>query len=284
MENTRYPFKVELHAHNYEESCDSKLTGKELIDAVKEEGYNAIIITNHYDYNTIIGMTHEKPCNPLTTNKNCFECPLGKIKLTNDLIKEAIKRIYNIRKELYKYGESIGIKVYFGNEWENKLSSYKPLTSNDEPNYLIHLLLLGQTNEEFLANPPQPYTNLETLLQWKQETDSLVILNHANRYVEECHNFMFTDFKKDNTYLIDGYEVYNSKNKTYVNADNNIIPFLKERIDEERFNSSIHLSGGDIHNKSHMGKSGLLLPYLPSNERELQSLLRQNNYKLIRNN
>lgn len=277
--NSKNKFKIELHAHNYEESCDSLLTGKELIDAVKEEGYNGIIITNHYGNYTFGALKNKKPCNPKNIDKckDCSNCYLSKTILTFDLIYEGIKEIYKIRKELSEYGDSIGIKVYFGNEWENK--TYLDFPTEDVPNYLVHLLLIGQTNEEFLKNPPIPCTDFKTLLEWKNKTNSLIILNHANRYLEEYSSHMFTDYPD----LIDGYEVYNSKHEFgEVDVPKDISGFIIDKIGEERYNKTIKLSGGDIHKKIHLGKSGLILPYLPIDERDLQKLLISGDFDLIK--
>lgn len=45
---SRYPYKIEMHAHTSPASRCSEVTPEEVVRLYKEKGYNAVVLTNHF--------------------------------------------------------------------------------------------------------------------------------------------------------------------------------------------------------------------------------------------
>lgn len=84
-----YKYKIELHAHTYPASGCSRLSPKELIAALKKEGYDAVVITNHLFYDH------------------------GEYRKSENPIETWLKGFYEAKEE----GEKQGIKVLLGAEY-----------------------------------------------------------------------------------------------------------------------------------------------------------------------
>ncbi len=84
-----YKYKIELHAHTRPCSDCGRLSPQELIDGLKREGFDAVVITNHYFYDH---GAYRSTTSPMDTYLNAF-------------------------RDCREYGEKMGIKVFLGAEY-----------------------------------------------------------------------------------------------------------------------------------------------------------------------
>lgn len=107
-------FKFETHLHTNACSACAVSSGKEIVDAAKENGYSGFVITNHFYH-----------------GNTCIDRNLS----WNDFI-DAYRKDYEETKE---YGEKNGIKVFFGIE-----EGFAPGKE---------MLIYGITPEQLIAHP-----------------------------------------------------------------------------------------------------------------------------------
>lgn len=86
---SEYTYKIELHAHTNPCSGCSRLSPKALIGLLKEQGYDAVVIVNHFFYDH------------------------GAYRETEDPITTYLKDFYEAKEE----GKKQGIKVFLGAEY-----------------------------------------------------------------------------------------------------------------------------------------------------------------------
>ena len=93
LENLRkkYPYLYETHLHTSEASACACSTGKEMAQACKDAGYTGIIVTNHNWH-----------------GNHCIDPSLPWEKW--------IREYYRGYEEAGKWGEKIGLDVFFGYE------------------------------------------------------------------------------------------------------------------------------------------------------------------------
>lgn len=87
----KYGYRIEMHAHSSPVSKCAKVSPKELVDLYKTEGYDAVVLTNHFNYTYRLRERYED-------DKAAAEYYLSD---------------YRAAKE---YGESVGVKVLLGME------------------------------------------------------------------------------------------------------------------------------------------------------------------------
>ncbi len=84
---TDYKYRMELHAHTSPASACSQISPKEMVDTYKGIGYDAVVITNHFNYQ------------PSDVSKEDY-----------------IDRYLYDFEQTKLYGDQMGIKVYLGAE------------------------------------------------------------------------------------------------------------------------------------------------------------------------
>ena len=84
---SQYKYRIEMHAHTSPVSSCSEIPPKQLVDIYKPLGFDAVVITNHFEYNS------------RWPNKE-----------------EYIKAYINDYEQAKQYGQEQGLKVYLGAE------------------------------------------------------------------------------------------------------------------------------------------------------------------------
>lgn len=148
-------------------------------------------------------------------------------------------------------GQRRGLKVYRGAEvrFDGSMNDY---------------LLLGYS-DELLADPEKVFSmGLEAFSRLVRAQGALLI---------QAHPFRSMCTPADHRFL-DGVEV------------RNMHPGHNSRNDmalayADRWPGLIRTSGSDCHEPHHLGRGGILAPYLPEDEKALAALLRSGDYELL---
>lgn len=246
-------FKLEMHSHTFPSSCDSHLSAIELVDAAKANGYDGILITNHYDIAQIV--KYAVPGLKKSCKDDCRVCRLRSEEVRTMLDTDQKQHIFNIGTYVYwndvevaqEYGRAIGVRVYAGCEYT--------VAGN------THISIIGLSREEFLALRIQPEQEMVELLKIRElYPNVLFIMNHPphNRNTKVAM-------------YVDGYELVNTKHNEYDVRD--ALEFMKKHAPSRDIEEMITICGGDIHKRSDLGKEYIELQYEPENEDELAEML-----------
>lgn len=234
--------KIESHLHTAPLSMCSVITYKEAIDALKENGYGAVMLTNHYysAYAERKGVSFD------------------------EWLTLYIDEYHNA----FDYGNSVGVKVFLGAE----VSTFVPfaerpyLLGYDRQTILDNYadyILYGVT-EDFLLNNRMLFDlNQSQLYKLCHDNDILMIQAHPYR-VQQGHRLM------DINYL-DGIEI-----NTHINFE----PNEEKVLDEVHKNDLILSVGGDVHGLDFIGSSYYEIPDNIDNSTQLAQYLKETRGKL----
>lgn len=151
----------DLHCHTSGISRCCKLPYNEILDIAKNNGYDGLVITNHYTE---------------------FELnDYGESLFVEKYIEE-----YRLCKE---YGEKIGLKVLFGVE---VTAGY---------NQAVHLLIYGVTPEFLRENPNLPSLSQKELYEICHKNDCVLINAHPFRYGQTVQDLNYLDGVEINCHL-----------------------------------------------------------------------------------
>ena len=220
---SQYKYQIELHAHTYPVSGCSQVAPKDMVNIYKGLGYDGVVITNHlmYGYN---GYAKE----------------------------EYLDAFIADYKEAKKYGDEVGLKVYFGaeirfTEWDN---DYLIFGINEKMlSEIYDLLPYGIAH--FRKNYAMP--------------DSVFLQAHPMR----------DGMKIYDPSLLDGIEVFNLHPN-----HNSRVGMASAYAKEQDF--PIVIAGSDFHhpNCNHEGMSALRSTCLPEDSFELAKILKDGDYLL----
>ncbi len=125
----KYPFRIELHAHTSPASPCGDLLPKEVIKTYKEQGVDAVVITNHF-----------------------FSSIMPKDK------KQAVDAYYQDYLDAFKAGKELGVTVYLGAELRfDKVNTNDYLLFGANKQTLLSAFdFLDSTLEDFRSNLSLP--------------------------------------------------------------------------------------------------------------------------------
>lgn len=136
-----YKYKIELHAHTNPCSGCSRIAPKELIQLLKDQNYDAVVITNHFFYDH------------------------GEYRKSEDPVSTYLKDFYEAKEE----GEKQGMKVLLGTEYRFLENENDYLVYGVDENFLrktLHRSELGIESfyrefagEELLIIQAHPFRN-----------------------------------------------------------------------------------------------------------------------------
>lgn len=247
-------YKIELHAHTFPGSCDSRMLPTTLVSEAHQKGYHGIVISNHLDVGQIAKMqtggygmcAHE-----------CDVCPNGIPDMTYDVsnYKALYEKWFIDLKRAQLKGEQLGVKVYAGCEYTVR-------------NVDAHIAILGLTVDEFLEAEFMPEEDIYYLQLFREKyPDMLLVQNHPDR-----NRVIYLPT------LVDAYERFNTKHIDYKGCDSAYQ--LAERLDKRVFKDFLFVCGGDIHESNDLGVSYMDFDTLPEDEHELVKEIRKRNYKI----
>ena len=225
-------YKFETHLHTNACSACAVSSGKEMVDAAKENGFSGFVITNHF--------YHGNTC--VDRNLDWY-----------DFI-DAYRKDYEITRE---YGESKGIKVFFGIE-----EGFAPGKE---------MLIYGVTPEQLIEHPEF------IMLGAKEKSDLIHKLGGITICAHPYRNRAYIpdpDTDPDIT-LFDAIEGYNRGNPD--NENEKAVVFAKQ-------NKMIITSGGDIHSATAFGPSGIAFDTEITDYDDFINRVKNGNFKLITKN
>lgn len=159
-------YLVETHLHAKEASLCSEVCAADMIDACKEKGYSAVFVTDHFfNGNTAIDRSLE----------------------WEQQIDEFFKGYENAKKR----GDEIGVKVFFGLEFNNMGNEF----------------LIYKSSKEWLKAHPE--------IMWLDIEQALTLFRNAGAFVIHAHPFREAWYVKEmRTFpdCVDAVEVFNGKN------------------------------------------------------------------------
>lgn len=202
-----YPYLYETHLHTSEASACARSTGKEMAQACKDAGYTGIIVTNHNWH-----------------GNHCIDRSLPWEKW--------IREYYCAYEETRKWGEKIGLDVFFGYE-----ASYRG----------TEFLVYGITLEWLISHPEIENATIEEQYEWIHEAGGMVI--HAHPFREEPYIPEIRLFPK----YVDGVEGINATHSHPKSLSHNNPEYDEKAI---AYAAKYHLpmtAGSDIHNTSLFG-------------------------------
>jgi len=222
-------YKFEIHLHSCECSACGSSTSKEMLDAAKENGYAGVVFTNHFYH----GNTAIDPKLPWT-----------------EFVKFYAEDFYNAKH----YGESIGLKVFFGIE-----EVYAPGKE---------MLIYGLSPELIAEHPEFKNMSPIEITEFVHSHGGLTVCAHPFRDRIYIPN---PDTPPDIA-LFDGIECFNLFNKPEENE--------KAFLFAEK-TSLFQTSGGDVHNAKNFGKTGIAFNEAINSYEEFIDKMRAGNFILL---
>ncbi|MBO5224783.1 MAG: PHP domain-containing protein [Clostridia bacterium] len=216
---------IDMHAHSKGISRCCQLTYKENIDIAKNVGIDAIILTNHY--------------------------ARAYLKFY-DNVEELVGCYHNEYKEAKSYGESVGVKVYYGVE----------ITLTDD--IRVHLLAYG-VDESFLSAHPYVFDYpLKKIQKTVHEYGGILV---------QAHPFRCGDKLVDTDYL-DGVEI-SCHPKYFTTSQADVKKVAKEK-------DVIITCGADYHGDTpYRPICGLVVDELPKDINAIVKILTSSNKKTL---
>lgn len=219
---------IDMHAHSKGVSRCCQRTYKENIDIAKNEGIDGIILTNHYEKSYV----------------KYYES-----------IESLVEHYHQEYQKAKEYGESVGVKVYYGVEIT---ADQLPKSPN------VHLLAYG-VDESFLTEHPYIFDYpLDKMYETVKQYGGILV---------QAHPFRCVDRLVDTKYL-DGVEI--SCHPKYNTTS-------QERVKEvAKENGLIITCGADYHGDTpYRPICGLVVDTLPKNIGEIVELLTSNTTKTL---
>lgn len=222
-------YKYETHLHTQNCSACAYSTPKQMINALKEKGYAGTIITNHfYHGNTAIDR--------------------------NLSWREFVEHYENDYLEAKEYGDSVGIKVFFGIE--------EGIGGGKE------VIICGVTPEALKSCDDFVNYTTEQISEFAHKNGGIIIAAHPFRNRPYISN---PDKEPDHT-LFDAIEGFNLGNRDDENVKG--LAFAKKH-------GLPATSGGDVHVAEHIGHSGIAFDYPIETDEQLVEGIKSGNFKLI---
>lgn len=222
-------YKFETHIHTSNCSACAVSNGYEMVDAAKEKGYSGFVVTNHFYH-----------------GNTCVDRNLA----WEDFI-NSYRNDYEIMRE---YGETCGIKVFFG--FEEGFAPGK------------EMLVYGITPNILIKNPEFIMMGVKEKVDFIHKKGGIVICAHPYR-----NRFYIPDpDKSPDPTLFDGIEVYNFFN---TNEEN------QKALSFAESNNLLKTSGGDVHNARDFGNAGISFKTEIKSYKDFLINLKKGNYSLI---
>lgn len=240
-------FKVELHSHCRWGSCDGALNEREIVQLLKEFGYDGFVLSNHYDMVQLkkflykdymnISCSDEQKCPFKTTTSkynatesellSCYSTWLGSIKLAKSV------------------ADKVGIKCYAGMEY----------TLNNGN----HIGVIGCTIEDFEQEFVKPERDIHYITDYAHRHGAITVNNHPYRRSNEPEVF------------VDGYEIVNTKHDM-------LDVYTESGFNHKSGRLGLFVCGSDIHEKKHVGRSYTLFNDEPKDEKQLARFILSGKY------
>ena len=171
-------------------------------------------------------------------------------------LKEKCDRWLNGYRALLKESENSNIKVFLGMEYTLEYT-----------NDYIDILLYGLTEDMVKNCLIRPFITIQELIAVCKNNDIIMIQAHPERY---GHHRLPEE-------MIDGYEIYNTKPRLGSLTYNKIIEdYVKDK-------TGLILTGGsDTHISIGIGTGGIETPVKVENMEELKRVLRDGDFKVIK--
>lgn len=198
-------YKFEIHLHSSGTSACGKSTVYEMLDSAKEKGYSGVVFTNHF-YHGNTAVDRNLPW--------------------DEFVDFYAQEYY----EAKKYGESLGLKVFFGIEEVYKRGK--------------EMLIYGLSPELLSSHPELKDMAPDEITDFVHSNGGLTVCAHPFReraYIPD------PDSPPDVT-LFDGIECFNFFNKPEEN---------EKAFKFAETTSLFKTSGGDIHKAADLGKAGI---------------------------
>ncbi len=224
-------YKFETHFHTSECSACSVSTAKEMIYALKQKGYAGVVLTNHF-YHGNTAINRRIPW------------------------KDFVSAYMENYLEAKKYGESIGMKVFFGIE--------EGYGGGKE------FLIFGLSPDILIENPEFNNMEIEEKVDFIRKNGGITVCAHPFR----DRFYISNPDIPPNPDLFDGIEVYNQFNRPEENQK--AFEFAKKH-------GKIMTSGGDVHAAEDVGFSGIDFSVEINSYEDFIAALKNGDYKIIKN-
>ncbi len=222
-------YKFETHFHTSECSACSVSTAKKMIYALKQKGYAGVILTNHfYHGNTAIN------------RKLPWE----------EFIDAYAKNYY----EAKNYGESIGMKVFFGIE--------EGYGGGKE------FLIFGLSPDILIEKPEFNNMDIKDKADFVHKNGGITVCAHPFR----DRFYISNPDTPPNPDYFDGVEVYNHFNKPEEN---------RKAFEYAKKHKKIMTSGGDVHAAEEVGVAGVDFSVPIETYADFLNALKNGQYELI---
>lgn len=216
---------IDMHAHSKGISRCCRLSYEENVDIAKNEGIDALILTNHYAREYL---------------------------RYYDSVEDLVEHYHNEYMRAKNYGESVGVKVYYGVE----------ITITEDVR--VHLLAYG-VDERFLTDHPYVFDYpLKKIQKTVHEYGGILV---------QAHPFRCGD-KLVDTDCIDGVEI-SCHPKYYTTSQADVKKVAQQK-------GIIITCGADYHGDTpYRPKCGLVVDKLPENINALVEILMSKNKKTL---
>ncbi len=196
-------YKYDIHTHTKLSSACAHLTGEEIVTKYKDRGFTGIIITDHF----VNGSSHAN-----------IEAPWD----------ERVDILMSGYKDAKKYGDEMGLDVFFGFEY---------------PWWGMDYLVYGIDEQMIKEHPELLSEKIRDVFSLIHSLGGIVIQAHPMREREYIHGiYLHTDY-------IDGVEVYNGTHHVYNTSEYD--ERAKRYADDHPH--LIQTAGSDTHGKTRPG-------------------------------
>ncbi len=219
---------IDMHCHSKAISRCCQLTYEQNINYAKECGIDALILTNHY---------------------------YGAYLKYYESVEDLVEHYHKEYKDAKAYGDSVGVKVYYGIE----ITACQLQNSPD-----VHLLAYG-VDEKFLTDHPYVYDYpLEKIYEAVKQYGGILV---------QAHPFRCVDRLVDTQYL-DGIEI-SCHPKYFTTSQEKVKEVAKEK-------SLIITCGADYHGDTpYRPKCGLVVDELPKDINGIVEILMSKEKKTL---
>ncbi len=194
--NNKQPYKYDVHIHTTESSKCGKTSGAAYVQAYKDQGYDGIIITDHFFHgNTAID-----------------------INLPWEDFAEHFCKGYEVAK---KEGDMVGLKVFFG--WEEKIGNDEYLIYGPDKEWLKkHPGIRDANHKEYYnmiheagglmveAHPFRERGYVKTIELHPYQCDAMEVCNSGNTPSQDYLAFLYC--KKNKIIMTSGSDLHDVKN------------------------------------------------------------------------
>lgn len=226
--------KADIHVHTFESSKCGKSKAEDIVSTYKEFGYDLIVITDHFF--------------------------TGNTKVPKDLPwEEKAHLLFEGYREAKKYGDKVGLKVFYGFEYPDKGSDF---------------LIFG-IDEKFIASHPEiAEMGIVEVLKLFRENGGFVIHAHPFRfgkYQQSKGIHLYPD-------CVDAVEVYNGAHGLKCGKYD---PKANEYAKYYAMNTGLlQTAGSDTHDVNVMYGGGMLFERMPESMEELICMIRNNEFEI----